>query len=391
MTETTRVSLRDRATRVAMYLGAGMGPLGGTVVSPMLPNIAHTLHTSTATAATALTAYFVPFAAAQLFSGTLGERWGRRTTARVAFLAYAAGAVLCALAPTVSLFMVARVVMGTANAFTTPLLLAGLAELVPAAKLSRAVGLFSSCLAAGQSFAPLVGGLFADHGWQWSFVAVAAVAVGLAGLPPLGEPRPGVNAPPFRKLFTPTIGSLSVAAFMSYFGASSLPFLVALYAENQLRVGEADTGALLLGFGLAGLLLGTVWGRLTDRFGPIRCGVVAAIGTAACVIGVGFSSSPALLATLWTLAGCGGSMLTVVIQSLTVRAQPDNKAGALSVVSALRFTGSAVAPLALLPIYDRGPGTAFIVAGCAAALTAPSLLLLLNRRVAPGAVALVKG
>ena len=123
MTETTRVSLRDRATRVAMYLGAGMGPLGGTVVSPMLPNIAHTLHTSTATAATALTAYFVPFAAAQLFSGTLGERWGRRRTARVAFLAYAAGAVLCALAPTVSLFMVARVVMGTANAFTTPLLL----------------------------------------------------------------------------------------------------------------------------------------------------------------------------------------------------------------------------------------------------------------------------
>ncbi|MFB8005103.1 MFS transporter [Nocardia sp. NPDC056000] len=370
------LTARERATKVAMYIGAGMGPLGGTVVSPMLPNIAHSLHSTTSGAATSLTAYFVPFAAAQLVSGTLGERWGRRRTARLAFLAYALGALICAIAPNLTLFMIARVAMGTANAFTTPLLLAALADLVPAARLSRAVGLFSSCLAAGQSFAPLVGGLAAARGWQWAFVVVAVVALALATLPPAGDPRPGVDAPPFRRLFTPTIGFLSLGAFMSYFGASSIPFLVALYAENQLHIGQSSTGALLLGFGLAGLLLGTLWGRLTDRFGAVPCGVIATAVTAVFVALVGFSHGPAQLALLWTLAGCGASMIVVVIQNLTVRTQPDNRAGALSVVSALRFSGAALSPVLLLPIYTHTPSGAFLTAAIAVLITAPSLLLM---------------
>ena len=72
-------------TRVATYIAAGSGPLGGMVISPMLPNIAHSLGSNTSAAAMALTADFVPFASLQLFSGTLGERWGRRRTVRTAF------------------------------------------------------------------------------------------------------------------------------------------------------------------------------------------------------------------------------------------------------------------------------------------------------------------
>ncbi|ADG79302.1 major facilitator superfamily MFS_1 [Tsukamurella paurometabola DSM 20162] len=366
-----------------MYLGAGLGPLGGTVISPMLSNIGHTLHTSTSAAAAALTAYFVPFAALQLISGTLGERWGRRRSVRTAFLTYAVAALVCAVAPNITVFLVARVVMGSANAFTTPLLLASLADLVPTDRLSRAVGLFSSCLAAGQSFAPLVGGLAAEVGWQWGFVVVAVVACGLAALPPNGGPRPGATAPPFRKLLTPTIGLLSLGALVSYLGASSLPFLVALFAEGHLGVGEAQTGTLLLGFGLAGLLLGTYWGALTDRFGAVRCGIVASVATAACVSAVGLVTNSIELAAIWTAAGCGASMMTVAMQNLTVRAIPENKGGALSIVSAFRFSGAAIAPLLWLPIYTGNATTAFLVAGCSVLIAIPALAALPRIRTAP--------
>lgn len=378
-----RSSSGARLTRVAMYVGAGLGPLGGTVISPMLSDIGRSLGTSSSTAAAALTAYFVPFAALQLISGTLGERWGRRRSVRTAFITYAIAAAACAVAPNVATFLLARVAMGSANAFTTPLLLAALADLVPAERLSRAVGLFSSCLAAGQSFAPLVGGVAAEIGWRWGFVLVAAVACALAALPPSGGPRPGATAPPFRSLLSPAIGLLSLGAFVSYLGASSLPFLVAFFAEDHLGMGAARTGALLLGFGLAGLLLGTSWGALTDRFGAVRSGALASVATAACVSAIGFATNSLELAVLWTAAGCGASMLTVALQNLTVRAIPENKGGALSIVSAFRFFGAAIAPLVWLPAYGGDAATAFVLAGGSVLIAVPALAGLRRLRGAP--------
>ena len=165
--------------------------------------------------------------------------------------------------------------MGFTNAFTTPLLLASLADAIPPEKLSRAVGLFSSCLAAGQSFAPLVGGAAASIGWQSAFVVVAAVAAVFAALPPHGAPRQVRTHHRFGRCSLRRSASCRPNP-VSYLGASSLPFMVALYAEEQLSVSAAKTGVLLLGFGLAGLLLGTSWGRLMR---PLRsnylCGSIA--------------------------------------------------------------------------------------------------------------------
>jgi len=343
------------------------------VISPMLPDIAHTLGSSTTVEAMALTAYFVPFAALQLVSGTLGERWGRRRTVRTALVTYSLAALACAIAPNEEVFMIARVAMGLANAFTTPLLLASLADVVPPERLSRAVGLFSSCLAAGQSFAPLVGGVAASIGWQSAFVAVAVVAAVLAALPPQGAPRPGADAPPFRTVLIPTIGYLSIGSLVSYLGASAIPFLVALDAEEHFSLATAKTGVLLLGFGLAGLLLGPLCGRLCDRFGAITCGSLGSVGTAICVAGVGLTHNLLAMGISWTLAGVGASLLTVALQNLTIRAVPTNKGGALSVVSAFRFAGAAIAPLLWLPIYERDATLAFVAAGCSVLIAIPAL------------------
>lgn len=132
----------------ALYTGGLLGPLGGGIVAPMLPQVGRSVHASTSAVATSLTAYFVPFAVLQLVSGTLGERWGRRRTVLVAYLVYALASVSCALAPTLAAFLGGRALMGGANAFTSPLLLAGLGSTVPPERLNRAIGVFSSFQAA---------------------------------------------------------------------------------------------------------------------------------------------------------------------------------------------------------------------------------------------------
>jgi MFS family permease len=360
----------------AVYLGAALGPLGGGVVSPMLPQVGRSLGVPAHSVALSLTVYLVPFAAVQLVSGSLGERWGRRNTVLAAYLLYLLASLGCALAPNLTVLLVMRGVQGVANAFTSPLLLAGLVDMVPSSRLSRSVGLVASCQAAGLSFAPLIGGFAAAVSWRWAFGAVAVVAAVLALAPPPGAARPGAAAPRWRPLLSPRMGLLSAAALASYLGATSLAFLVALYAEEHLGLGPAVTGVALLGFGLAGLLFGAVWGSVLDRAGARYCGAVAALLTAVFVACIGLIQSPWLLAVCWTATGAAASMLTVALQNLTVRAVPENRGGAVSAVSAFRFSGSAVAPLVWLPIYYVHPTAAFVAAGSSLLIAVVALLAL---------------
>lgn len=356
----------------AIYAGGLLGPLGGGLVSPMLGEIGTSLHTSAGAAATSLTAYFVPFAVVQFVSGTLGERWGRRRTVRAAYVVYAVTSALCVVAWNLPLFLVLRALMGTANAFTSPLLLAGLTDLVRPERLSHAIGVFASAQAAGQSFAPLIGGLAAPVSWRYAFAAVAITAAGLAIAPPPGEPRPGASAPPWRPLVSTRMALLSLIGLVSYLGAAGLPFLVALHTENDLHVSTTVAGAVLLAFGLAGLLLGTVWGGVSQRIGPTRAGIIAAVIAAVAVAVVGVVTSVVAVAVVWAVAGAAVALMTVALQNLSVRAVPANRGGALSVVSAFRFGGAALAPVVWVSAYHSAPALAFALAGAVLLLAVPA-------------------
>src|SRR3712207_9265466 len=110
----------------------------------LIPNIAEGLDTSLGLVAASITAYMVPFAALQLVSGTIAARIGARRVVRAGYVLFGAAALACALAPEISTFLVARAVMGAANAFLSPILLAALSEVVAPAVLGRTVGTFAA-------------------------------------------------------------------------------------------------------------------------------------------------------------------------------------------------------------------------------------------------------
>ncbi len=53
-----------------VYVGGFIGPFGGAMVSPMLPELRDALDTTLAVVATNMTFYLVPFALCLLWSGT---------------------------------------------------------------------------------------------------------------------------------------------------------------------------------------------------------------------------------------------------------------------------------------------------------------------------------
>ena len=187
-------------------------------------------------------------------------------------------------------------------------------------------------------------------------------------------------APPWRALATRPMALLSAAAFASYAGAAGLPFLVALLAHDRYGADEQVSGLVLVGFGIAGLLLGSVWGRVCDRFGARPAGIVGAVAVAVLVVLVGHAGTLPAVAATWAAAGAAGSLLTVALQNLAVRQVPANRGGAVSVASSFRFAGMAVAPLLWLPLYHSSAALAFTAAGCCGALAAAALLPLRQPR-----------
>ena len=119
-----------RVPTLPLYVGGFLGPFGGAVLAVLIPQLRDAFDASTATIAAAIPAYLVPFAALQLVSGTLGEQLGRRRVVRAGYVAYAFACLASAIAPTVGVFIGARAVAGAANAFLSPLLLAGLAYFI---------------------------------------------------------------------------------------------------------------------------------------------------------------------------------------------------------------------------------------------------------------------
>ena len=178
------VSQPGRFATLPLHLGGFIGPFGGAVLAVLVPELRDAFDATTAQIALAVPAYLVPFALLQVVSGTLGERLGRRRTVQAAYLAYALASVATALAPTIGVFLVGRAFQGVANAFTTPLLMAALADVVPRERLGRSIGTFAGVQAAGISFAPLLGGLAAEVSWRLAFFAPAVVSLALMLVPP---------------------------------------------------------------------------------------------------------------------------------------------------------------------------------------------------------------
>jgi MFS family permease len=361
-----------------------MGPFGGGVLVVLFPQLRDAFDATTSQVAAAIPAYIVPFALLQLVSGTIGERLGHRRVVRTAYVVYAIVSVAAALAPSIGVFLGLRAAQGMANAFVTPLLLAGLAEITPQRRLGQAVGTFAAVQTGAIALAPLFGGVAGAIDWRLAFVGPALVTAALVFFPPPDAHR-HAGAPParFRSVLTRRVGILCAAAFAAYAGITGLGFMVALRCSDEFGLGSSSRGLVLAGFGLAGMVSGRAAGGVVDRFGRAVTVLAGSLVCAALVAGLGLVDTVAGLAILWLAAGLGNNFVWAGLNTLAVEAVPSNRAGATSLVGALKFAGNAAAPLMWLPLYLHDPKLGFLAASGMALVTGLLVLPLRGERPRP--------
>lgn len=368
------VTGRERLTRAGLYFGGFLGPFGGGITASMLPELAHDFDVTVNATSATITAYFIPFAVLMLFSGTLGARWGLRRCVLGAYLVSFAGSALCAAATAFPLFLVGRGIQGVANAFTTPLLLATIAATTPRARLSRAVGLFASLQAAGQTFGPLVGGVAAEATWRLAFVGVAAAGATLAliGIP--GTPDRGpAEVTRLRSAWRPDVLRAAAVAMVGWGCLGGLTFLVAFRAEDGFGLSSGPRGLLLTAFGVVGILTARFAGHVVDRIGGRRGALWGTVAAAVPIALIGVVPWLPGVVVLWATCGFCAQFLQVGLNTLVLTSE-ENPAGAVSVVQAFRFIGASAAPVAFTAPYHASPVLGFLLPGLLLAVTAPLAL-----------------
>jgi ACDE family multidrug resistance protein len=372
-----------RWQRLPLYLGGLMGPFGTIVILPMFPELRESFDASSAAVSWGFTIYLLPFAAVLLVSGTLGERWGRRRTVRGTYLLYAIASAGCALAPNLWMFLGARAVQGVANAFITPLLVAGLAEVVAPELFGRAVGVYSSFQAAGGALAPVIGGLAADTNWRWAFVGTGLMATVLATVPPQGKPVADVGAasrPSFRELLTRPMIILGVGVLAAAAGPIGINVLVGVTARDDLGLTGGEAGLVLLAGPVMAMLTGPLWGRLVDRFGPRTSGLASASAATVVAALLAFADTPVTLAIMSGISGALIGFVAVVIQALASTIVPGNRGGALSFILAFRFFGHGIGPVLWIPVLERSVQRAFFGAASLGIITLVAFFIVIEPR-----------
>jgi EmrB/QacA subfamily drug resistance transporter len=154
-----------------------------SLVAPALLTIQHDLNTTTAGAAWILTAYLLSASVVTPIAGRLGDMYGKKRTMVVVLVVLAFGTLLAALATSIGVMIVARVIQGAGGA-VFPLSFAIIRDEFPPKRVPHGIALISAILGIGGGLGIVLAGPIIEHfSYHWLFwFPLVAVIIAIVGI-----------------------------------------------------------------------------------------------------------------------------------------------------------------------------------------------------------------
>ena len=157
-----------------------IAPLATDMYVPAFPQVAGDLQATATQVQLTLTTFFVGMALGQLVGGPVSDQRGRRRPLLAAVVAMALASVVCALAPTITVMMAARLVQGFAGGWAMVIGRAVVVDLATGAQLVRVLNLVAAVGGVAPVVGPLVGAVILQLSHRRvSFWVVAALGVAM--------------------------------------------------------------------------------------------------------------------------------------------------------------------------------------------------------------------
>jgi DHA1 family tetracycline resistance protein-like MFS transporter len=396
VTRATRRGAGHDRPLLIIFLIVLVNLIGFGIIIPLLPFYATRLGASAFTVGL----LFASFSVAQLLAapllGELSDRYGRRPVLIFSLIGTVASFVLLALANSVAMVFVARIVDGlsggnisTARAY--------IGDVTTVEDRARGFGLIGAAFGLGFVFGPALGGVlghlgYAAPAWGAALIAAAAAVLAWAWLPETARRVEARRPSPWgelgRALRRPVLGRLLLIDFLYWATFTAYQTTFALFGARRFGFDVPQTGYLLAVVGGIGVVVQlTLVGPVVRAVGERRA-LPAGLALASLGLFVAAAAHSLPVFVLALLPGATGVALSIPtltsLISQTARAGEQGRIQGVS--SALEGLGRAVGPVwgnGVLQVYSEG--AAFATAAAVLALTAG--LAARAGPAAPGAVA----
>lgn len=308
--------------------------LGMSIVSPILPLYAKSFNVSYTLVSLAISAYAFGRLLADVPTGILADKYGRRSLMIIGTLLLSVTAVLNALASSFIEFLIWRLIQGIGSSMWMTSRSTILADVLKPNERGKVMGYFQAFMLLGSSAGPVVGGYIAtNYGIKETFYFYALT--GFISLiitylwikePETSTRKPGshFDIPTVKRLLSNRSFSLAcLATFTVFFMRTGIRgTMIPLYADGVLGLDATSIGAIISYATIMNLILTIPMGHIIDYYGRKPAIVLSltvtaisslvfpmttsffTISIAAVVLGIGTSGSgqaPLALATDSTL------------------------------------------------------------------------------------------
>src|SRR6204780_5134533 len=157
-----------RTILMSLMLTMFLAALDQTIVATALPTIGRQFHDVTSLS-WVITAYLLASTAVAPVFGTLSDIYGRRAMIITALSLFIAGSVLCALAPSMPVLILARALQGLGGGGIMPVVQTVISDVVTPRERGQYQAYFSGVWGAAGIAGPILGGVFAEH-LHWSMI-----------------------------------------------------------------------------------------------------------------------------------------------------------------------------------------------------------------------------
>lgn len=301
-----------------------------TIVNVAIPSIRNAFGASAAHLQWVIDIYTLVLASLLLLSGAAGDRWGRRRVFQAGLLIFAAGSLLCSLAPSIEWLIAARFAQAVGGSMLNPVAMSIITQVFTGkVERARAIGIWGAVVGVSMALGPIVGGALIQYvNWRsvfWINLPICALAIVLTALfvpeskssrvrdmdpigqllgmatlfalvyvmieaPSKGWTHPGTLAvlaaaavaftaflafesrrhDPFIDLrFFRSIpfASATVIAVCTFAAYGAFLFMMSLYLQGYRGYSAMHTGLLYLPLAIGALIFSPLSGRLVGRFG----------------------------------------------------------------------------------------------------------------------------
>jgi EmrB/QacA subfamily drug resistance transporter len=177
--ERTADDRRRWAALVVLCMGMLMIVLDVTVVNVALPSIQNDLGFTQSGLAWVMNAYLIAFGGLLLLAGRLGDLLSRRSVFLAGLAVFTSASLLCGIAQSQEMLIVARFVQGVGGAMTSAVILGMIVTMFPEPReQAKAIGVYGFVASAGGSIGLLVGGVLTQAiNWHWIFFVNLPIGV----------------------------------------------------------------------------------------------------------------------------------------------------------------------------------------------------------------------